>query len=627
MSYFRNICLLKAPQAFDIPNPQGVSDLTEICYLAAVVKEHVDTVSIPVDFYGSDPYGKFEQCLKTTPFDLVAISAMTGAVNNALRLAEIAKRFDKYVVLGGYHPTAMYEEVLKSPYVDAVVVGEGEMTFRELVTEGPSRSVRGLAFRENGGVVYTGQRPLISDPDSLPHPLRSARPVRFGDPGYDYYIDTLYTSRGCPWNCTFCANEMVNKKWRARSPENVIEEMESIHDPHRRKVLKIWDANFLTNVNRVEKICDLMIERGLTNFKIYTETRVADVIRAEGIMGKLRQVGLYHLSLGIESPNEETLKLMKKKNRSDDISRAVEILKRHKVKAQGFFIIGHYSESTEDTKKYPEYAESIGLRSSIFMVMTPYPGTRIFNEYVEENKLRSLDWDLYNNFCAVVETRGMDIRGLNSMLAYCYGRFYLRHAFLSQSKSFAIALPLLQQMVLLYTIFSLKDRTTPEERKELLFEFLRASSGRTLSREMSKKPPLMLRIFRYVTVRFSLEPGKNLDIHIAHKGNTRYLTVTQSMDDAPVRGITLSIDSIIELGKKVSPDRAVLLACMMEPIKNSPSGKLKKALSLLTDREFLSAGFEAFRFIAVNLTRGTWAVLSHSIKHGRCPAEAEAYSK
>jgi len=153
MSYFNNVCLLKAPQAFDIPHAQDVSDLTEICYLAGMIEQDVASVNVPVDFYNREAYDDFRKYLKTSPTDLVGISSMTGAFNNAIKLAETAKSFDKYVVMGGYHPTALYEEVLKSPFVDAVIVGEGEATLQEFVRKGPSKDVAGLAYKENGGIL------------------------------------------------------------------------------------------------------------------------------------------------------------------------------------------------------------------------------------------------------------------------------------------------------------------------------------------------------------------------------------------------------------------------------------------------------------------------------------------
>ena len=614
MSYFRNVCLLKAPQAFDIPRPQDISDLTEICYLAGMIKNDVDNVTIPVDFYRSDDYRNFINFLKATPVDLVAISSMTGAFNNAMKLAEIAKKFDKYVVMGGYHPTALYEDVLKSPYVDAVIVGEGEETLKDFVLNGPSGKIAGLAYRENGDITFNGYRPAIMDLDSIPHPLRSARPVRFGESGNDYSIDTIYTSRGCPWNCTFCANDTVNKKWRARSPENVIEELTVLHNPKRKKLLKISDANFLTDIKRVEKLCDLMIERGITNFKIWTESRTEDIVRAEKIMDKLFKIGLRNISLGIESPNEETLKLMKKENKSDSVSKAAAILNDHNIKGQGYFIIGHYNETAEDTRKYPEYAESIGLRHSIFMVMTPYPGTAIFNEYKDKNMIKSFDWDLYNNFCAVAETRGMDTDTLDRMHSYCLGKFYVKYAFMHQKKPFAMLIPILQQMLIIYTVLSLNNRHSREEIKELLFEFFTANTGREISRPYPMKPPVLLRWFNNLTIRIVHSRGKNIDFNITQKKNSRHLIIGATKDKGHVNGLVLTIDEIMKLCRKVSPEKAMLLACKIEPIKNNPKNRASNIINLFRDTKLASTIFFVSWFVLRKTLSGTISFLLHSAK-------------
>ncbi|MHC4454769.1 MAG: cobalamin-dependent protein, partial [Planctomycetota bacterium] len=130
MGHFKHVSLLKAPQFYEVPFPQFISDITEICYLAAMIEKDVETVTIPDDYFNSNIFNSFQTFLKNNPNDLVAISSMTGAFNNAMKLAEIAKRHDKYVVMGGYHPSALTEEILKSPLVDAIVIGEGESTLK-----------------------------------------------------------------------------------------------------------------------------------------------------------------------------------------------------------------------------------------------------------------------------------------------------------------------------------------------------------------------------------------------------------------------------------------------------------------------------------------------------------------
>lgn len=362
MAYFNHVCLVEAPQAIITPFPRFITDCIGICYLAAAVEDVVESLVIPENYYNDGLFESFRLLLKKQPVDLVGISSMTGCFNNATRLAEIAHEHGAFVVMGGFHPTALPDEVLKLSCVDAVVIGEGEATFRELVLKGPSKDVKGLAYRENGGIVKTGIREIIGDIDSIAFPLRSLRPLRYGERGTDYSIDTIYTSRGCPWSCSFCANDQMHKNWRGRSAENVVDEIALLHDPKKKKLLKIWDANFLTNIKRAEAICDLMLDRGLTNFRIMTETRAKDLIRAERILDKLHRVGLSKVGLGIESPNPEILAMMNKKNVLDDVSTAIDLLRRHRVGAEGYFIIGHYTESVEDTLVYPEFAKGLGLR-------------------------------------------------------------------------------------------------------------------------------------------------------------------------------------------------------------------------------------------------------------------------
>ena len=129
-----------------------------------MVQEDVDSIAIPVNTYASDPIRDFKRYLKTHPTDMIGISSMTGAYSNALKYARIAKEHGLFVVLGGYHPTALPGEVLKSPYVDAVIRGEGELTFKEFVNNGPNEGVLGLSFKRNGDVIHNPDRDVYNRP-------------------------------------------------------------------------------------------------------------------------------------------------------------------------------------------------------------------------------------------------------------------------------------------------------------------------------------------------------------------------------------------------------------------------------------------------------------------------------
>lgn len=621
MGYFKNICLLKAPQYFDNPFPQFLSDITEVCYLASMVEKEVDTVSIPPDYFNTSVFESFTAFLKNNPVDLAGISSMTGGFNNALKLAEIAKKYDKYVVVGGYHPSALPEEVLKSPFIDSVIIGEGEATLKELVIKGPGKDVAGMAYKDKGGIVFNEPRPLINNLDSIPHPLRRARPTRYGEKGDNYSIDTVYTSRGCPWSCAFCANHLVHNRWRARSPENVLEELRMLHDPKRRKFIKIWDANFLTNVKRVEKICDLMIEENLTNFKIAIETRIGDVIRAEGIMDKLRKVGLRKVGLGIESPNVKTLELMKKKNDLDELNIAVQILRKHRLKSQGYFIIGHYNETVEDTKMSAEFARSLGLGQIVFFVMTPYPGTHIFEEYKDENRIKSFDWDLYNNFSPVVETRGMDNQTLRKMLAYCYGRIKSYSA-LKNSGLVNMVLYLIDASIQLYIVIRMHKTITDNEVKDLIFEFFRASLGKKDSHG-SKKPPKniipFLASLRNITIRIMHSPNRNIDFIIMQDRDVRYISVEETDDTGPVNGPVIALDEVIKFIKVLFSDshfidRFASVLARREIARGNPYEKLKGIILLTSDRNILVPILNFYTLAVSTASKGIPSALFTHIK-------------
>ena len=585
MAFFKNICLIEAPQAVITPFPRFITDCIGICYLAAAVEHDVESLVIPENYYNDGLYDSFRALLKQRPVDLVAISSMTGCFNNALRLAEIAKEQGVFVVMGGFHPTALPEEVLRHRSVDAVAIGEGEATFRELVLKGPSKEVPGLAYRENGGIVYTGQRPVIGEIDSIAFPLRSLRPRRYGEKGTDYSIDTIYTSRGCPWSCSFCANDTMHKGWRGRSPENVVEEFARLHDPKKKKLIKIWDANFLTNIKRAEAICDMMIERGLTNFRIMTETRAKDLIRAERILGKLRKIGLNKVGLGIESPNTRTLELMNKKNVLDDVSRAISLVRENGIGAEGYFIIGHYTETVEDTLVYPEFAKGLGLRQALFMSMTPYPGTKIFEEYKHEGNITSFDWDLYNNFCPVVSTRSMDTPTLVQMMVYCNVAFCNYRSVLKRNSAGGMVIAMLKDLFQLCFLMRVNKTLTDREILDTVFDaFLRYADTKPVVGYRSRPSDKKLKDPIVVSVQRS--PSEAVDFMLEQKGEGRSLSIFRRSETANRADAAIRLDEVVAASGSLSMDSLMRLLYRNELLRNNPGSMAGQLLSISADPVF-----------------------------------------
>jgi len=614
MTHFQHICLIEAPHVSKAPHAQASSDLTQICYLAAAVHEQAETVFIPVDYFSRNPVNDLETHLNYHATDLVGISTMSGAFNNALRLARVAKSRGTYVVLGGYHPSALPTQVLESPFVDAVVIGEGELTFRDLVANGPSRDVKGLAYKDNGTIIINDPRPLIDDLDAMPHPLRQLRPRRFGEDGDDYSIDTVYTSRGCPWHCTFCANHTVNKQWRARTPENVLEELTVLHRKARKKLIKMWDANLLTDVERVEKICDLMIKERLTNFYIWTEARVDDVIRAEAIVPKLYAAGLREVGLGIESPNAEVLRSIRKGIVTGMSHRAVQILRRSGIRVQGYFVIGHHSETEEDAKKYPEYAVSLDLNYAIFMVMTPYPATQVYDEYKSENRIRSYHWDHYNNFTPVVETREMDLGTLKRVYAYCYGRFHAKYPPLAREGYAGMVAYLIGRLYLLQIAACMNTANNGEDIKEFIFDATLVTAGKDLEGTAPKRAPLLVKWFGSLTLRVRRSPGRNVDFTITPLGNIRRVSICETSDTGPLKGLLLDLEEIAELGKRVPMERMSAHIYKGGILELSPRPSMRNLRLLTSDPVLIADALALIGFGLRKIAQGLGAIVLHRFR-------------
>jgi anaerobic magnesium-protoporphyrin IX monomethyl ester cyclase len=591
MAFYNDICFVEAPPAVNMPFPRFASDCIGVCYLAAAVDDIVESMAMPENYYNEKIFESFERLLTERKFDLVAISSMTGCFSNAGKLARIAKKHGIVVVMGGFHPTALPEQVLDLGCVDLVVTGEGEATFRELVEKGPSREVKGLCWKENGEFVSTGMRELIKDVDSIRFPLRSIRPKRFGEKSEDYTIETIYTSRGCPWKCSFCANDKMHKNWRGRSAENVVEEIALIHDSKKKKLLKIWDANFLTNIKRVERICDLLIERGLTNFRIMTETRATDVVRAERILPKLHKIGLRKVGLGIESPNPKTIALMNKQNVLGDISKAIELLQKSGIGVEGYFIIGHHSETEADTMLYPGFARSLGLKNALFFAMTPYPGTHIFEEYRSQGNITSYDWDLYNNFCPVVKTETMSTERLVAMLVYCYVAFFNYKSLLKQQSERGM-LRIFLRDVCQFVILTLGNRSLGKREIESAvyhaFECFASTKPRIEqpSKTVLKRP-----------VSFFLEErgGKQIGFRITQEGDKRVLAIRQVSGTAPDAGVVVRLDRVVDATAAVSMDVLMRLLYRKEIARHNPSAKARQFMSLALDSDILRAAAPFYR--------------------------------
>ena len=327
--------------------------------------------------------------------DIVGISAMATQYGSALNIAKVAKEFDSdiSVVMGGAHPTALPEETLKNEEVDFVVRQEGEYTFLDLIkkleSKGNLRDVLGITYRENGEIVNNPNRPLIQNLDDLPFP---ARHLVLDKENYPPGVfGKIFASRGCPYNCIFCAPKKTwGKKVRYRSPKKVIEEIKHVHESFVTPSFTFNDADFLINKKFVSDICDLIIEEGLV---VGWECSAKASEITQDIIQKMVNAGCHTISVGVESGSNKTLDNAKKGVTTDNIKEARRILKENFVVYCAYYMIGFPWETKEDVEKTVSFMNGLDSDFEKVFIVATYPGTELYEMYKDDGE--KMDWKYY----------------------------------------------------------------------------------------------------------------------------------------------------------------------------------------------------------------------------------------
>jgi anaerobic magnesium-protoporphyrin IX monomethyl ester cyclase len=391
-------------------------------YIASVLREKNHSVRITDLSFDANLPGMEE-------FEIVGITSMTSNYPDALRVAGKAKAAGKKVVVGGYHASFMDEEVLATGLVDYVVRGEGEYVMLDLVNAlesgADSRSVKGVSYVEKGRVVRTGDAEMIEDLDSLPFPARDLMPMR----AYPMKLDgapmtSVITSRGCPYNCGFCAaSRFCGSKWRARSPESVVDEVIHIKRKFGFKAISFTDDNFLLSPKRVSEICDRIL-RNRVNMNWMALCRADTIVKEEHLVEKMHRAGARILFLGIESGNQEILDGYGKREEVEIFHRAISMLRTHGIRTWASFIIGAVGESKKMVQKTLDLAKKLDPYGAQFSILTPYPGTALFDSV--KHRLVHKNWSLFDGQHSVFKTDSLSNRELERLLRKAYREFYMR---------------------------------------------------------------------------------------------------------------------------------------------------------------------------------------------------------
>ncbi|OGP25732.1 MAG: hypothetical protein A2X93_03905 [Deltaproteobacteria bacterium GWC2_56_8] len=371
------------------PGWQKGSTNLGLCYLASslAAKGHKALI-LDVNATDASPDAVAEKAREYAP-DIIGFSLKTSTANAAFLLSKaIKKRYPGAVhVAGGAHITLAYgESLIQNPDIEYCFLGEAERSLIEFVERKekglPVDDIPGIAFRRDSEVVTT-RREYIEELDAIPYPgMDAIEGFSFKDFRYP-----MITSRGCPYPCTYCCVGVVSsKKWRARSPENILDELKRAKEKYGITMFEILDDNFTLRIERAKEFCRLLIASGL-NLSWYCHNGIrADKLDME-LARLMKEAGCTSVALGVESGDPAIFDSIKKGEPLEAIVNAVKCIKAAGMKAVGYFIIGLPGDSLEGIKRTIEFQKSLGLDHYTYGVLNPYPYTEVYDIVKREGKM------------------------------------------------------------------------------------------------------------------------------------------------------------------------------------------------------------------------------------------------
>ncbi len=413
-----------------------------LLYLAAMLEERSDHQVCVLDAQVEGlSYDDLAGHIEGERPDLVGITTMTFTLLDVVRTVEVVRRAapGARVVLGGPHVHLFPRESVLLPGVDFAIVGEGEHSIVALCDrlDDPGRwgEVPGLVFRRDGEVVANERPGLIEDLDALPFPARDLTP-------YHRYssvlarrrpVTTMFTSRGCPYRCTFCDRPHLGKKFRAHSARRVVDEMEECVRMGIHEIL-VYDDTFTVSRRRVLEICAEIQRRGLDvawDIRARVDTVDEEVLRA------LRAAGCERIHYGVEAGSDKFMAVLNKGITVEQARRAFRLTRQAGIATLAYFMIGIPGETEADIRQTMRLARELDPDVVHITILTPFPGTEIYRQALEEGVYERDHWldfarDPRPGFQPPYWTRELGRERLEELLVEAYKSFYLRPRYLAR---------------------------------------------------------------------------------------------------------------------------------------------------------------------------------------------------
>lgn len=369
--------------------------------------------------------------------DMICVTSITSTANRAFQIADIFKKINIPVAIGGPHSTFLPEESLQ--YADYVIRGEGEETLPELLKIlGSSKSldeslekIKGLSYKDlflkdskNRAILNHNKfRELIKNLDEAPIPDFTLV-YKWQEKAK---VIPLATSRGCPFACKFCSViPMFGREYRFKSVDRILEEIKDAAKYGKRHIFFI-DDNFAAKKERTKELLRAMIDHGFTdNWSAQVRT---DVAKDPELLGLMKKAGCFALFIGFESINPATLSLYNKGQSIEDIKNVITAVKKEGIKIHGMFVLGSDTDDIATIRNTADFAIRMELESIQFMILTPLPGTPVFDDLRDSGRLIHTDWSKYDAHHAVFKPKLMTALELHIETMKAMGKFYSPSAF------------------------------------------------------------------------------------------------------------------------------------------------------------------------------------------------------
>lgn len=356
--------------------------------------------------------------------DIVGISSITSTAPRAYKIADKARDMGITVIMGGAHPTFITEEALE--HSDFVIRGEGENPLIAFIDvwekKGDFSSVPNLSYKKNSKIVHNPMGNFMTDLDKIPFPDFS---LFIGKKKITAWGKTIpvQTSRGCPFHCSFCSvTLMFGRKYRFRSVENIIQELRQYRNE--KHFIFFNDDNFAANKEHTKELLNAMI-REKFKFKWSTQVRV-DTVKDATLVKLMKKAGCHTVFIGFESVNPESLNEIKKRQKVTDIIKAIKTLHKHNIHIHGMFILGLDHDNLKIVKKSVRFALKYRLTSVQFLILTPFPGTELYEQMKSDDRIFFDDWSLYDGHHVVFKPVDFSFSELQHAQIYSHKKFYSR---------------------------------------------------------------------------------------------------------------------------------------------------------------------------------------------------------